>query len=410
MNLFKNVYKKFLNTRRQDAIQSYFYDTSAPNWMHRDYEEFANEAYIKNVIAHRAICMTVQAAASVTLKVHSMYNGSHTAVKRHKILDLLKAPNPMQSGKEFLECLYAHKLISGNAYIIICGDANQKQEVYLLRPDRVTVVGGENMLPAAYIYKVNNDTIEFEVNQNNGSSLVLHIKNFHPLSDWYGLSSIEAAAYSIDQHNQAGEWNQSLLKNGARPSGAIVVNNQSGNGYLTDKQFNELKSTIDEMFSGARNAGRPILLEGGLDWKEMSLSPRDMDFIESKHSSARDIALALGMPPQLLGIPGDNTYSNLQEARLAFWEQTVIPLVEHVTEKLSVWFSQIYNQDIEIRADLDSITTLAQRREAVWDRADGSGFLTVNEKRAMVGFPPIKGGDTIDSLQACKSTRNARKK
>lgn len=410
MKHFKNLYKKFLSSNKTRYMQTYFYDVCMPNWMSRNYEEFASEAYIKNVIAHRAIAMTVQAAASVDLKLYINNNGSSNMPKKHKLLELLKSPNPMQSGKEFLECLYAHRLIAGNAYITLCYGANNSQELYLLRPDRVTVEGGDSMIPLSYVYKVGTETIEFEVDQNNGSSLVLHIKNFHPLSDWYGLSSIEAAAYSIDQHNQAGEWNQSLLRNGARPSGAIVVNNQDGRGYLTDRQFNDLKSTIDDMFSGARNAGRPILLEGGLDWKEMSLSPRDMDFIESKHSSARDIALALGMPPQLLGIPGDNTYSNLQEARLAFWEQTVIPLVEHVSEKLSVWFSQIYNQDVSICADLDSVPALAGRREAVWDRVNNSNFLTINEKRAMVGLSPIRDGDIIDTQPAYKSKQSAQEK
>ena len=57
-----------------------------------------------------------------------------------------------------------------------------------------------------------------------------------------------------------------------------------------------------------------VLLEGGLDWREMSINPKDMDFIESKNSAAREIALAFGVPPQLLGINGDSTYSNMQEA------------------------------------------------------------------------------------------------
>ncbi|WP_458694298.1 phage portal protein [Wolbachia endosymbiont (group A) of Andrena hattorfiana] len=138
------------------------------------------------------------------------------------------------------------------------------------------------------------------------------------MNDWYGLSPIEAAAYSIDQYNQAGAWNQAMLQNGARPSGAIVVKSakDGSGGSLSQEQYQRLKEQINDHYSGSVNAGRPILLEGGLEWKEMSLSPRDMDFIESKHSSARDIALAFGVPPQLLGIPGDNTYSKLVEARL----------------------------------------------------------------------------------------------
>jgi HK97 family phage portal protein len=84
---------------------------------------------------------------------------------------------------------------------------------------------------------------------------------------------------------------------------------------------------LQEGFAGAKNAGRPLLLEGGLDWKPLSLTPAELDFINTKNAAARDIALALGVPPMLLAIPGDNTYSNYAEANRAFWRQTVIPLV-----------------------------------------------------------------------------------
>ena len=198
-------------------------------------------------------------------------------------------------------------------------------ELYALRPDRVQVIAGDSFMPVGYRYTVGSQHIDYQVDGISGRTPILHIKNFHPLSDWYGLSSIEAAAYSIDQHNQAGAWNQALLQNGARPSGAVMIKGNENNP-LTDEQFSRLRDTIDEVFSGPANAVRPLLLDAGLEWKEMSLSPRDMDHITSKNNSAREIALALGVPPQLLGIPGDNTYSNLSEARIALWEQTVLPL------------------------------------------------------------------------------------
>ena len=152
---------------------------------------------------------------------------------------------------------------------------------------------------------------------------------------------------------------------------------------------------VDENFTGANNAGRPLILEGGLEWKEMSMSPKDMDFIESKHSSARDIALAFGMPPQLLGIPGDNTYSNLVEARLALWEQTIIPLIANICEHLSSWFGAVYGREYTVTYDTDSITALALRRESIWERVQNASFMTINEKRAAVGLAPLKEGDKL---------------
>src|SRR5262249_6059682 len=142
---------------------------------------------------------------------------------------------------------------------------------------------------------------------------ILHLTCFHPLDDHYGLSSLEAAAVAVDTHNAAASWNKALLDNAARPSGALVYAGPDG-AVLSDNQFQRLKRELEDTYQGAVNAGRPLLLEGGLDWKAMSLSPKDMDFMEAKHAAAREIALAFGVPPMLLGIPGDNTYSNYQEA------------------------------------------------------------------------------------------------
>jgi len=131
---------------------------------------------------------------------------------------------------------------------------------------------------------------------------------FHPVNGHYGMSPIDAAAASIDLHNAASAWNKALLDNAARPSGALIY--AANSCVMRGEQFARLKSELELSFQGARNAGRPLLLEGGLDWKPLSLSPKDMDFVEAKHAAAREIASALGVPPMLLGIPGDNTYSD----------------------------------------------------------------------------------------------------
>jgi HK97 family phage portal protein len=204
------------------------------------------------------------------------------------------------------------------------------------------------------------------------------------------MSPIEAGAYSIDQHNEAMAWMQALLQNSARPSGALVVSN--GN-TLSDDNFQRLKAQIEEQYSGSGNAGRPMLLEGGLDWKAMGLSPTDMGIIESKYSSARDVALALGVPPQLLGIPGDNTYSNYAEARLAFWEDTALPMLDYIIQDWNAWLAAPYG--VEIRADVDSIPAIADKRSKLWDMANTSTDLTINERRAMKGYEPIVGGDVL---------------
>ncbi len=306
----------------------------------------------------------------------------------------------MTSKSEFIEGIVTYRLVNGNSYILMIESQNSRKpptELYLLRPDRVEIVPGRNNVPYIYRYTINNNSYDFKVDKLTGCSAVLHLKTFNPLNDWYGLSPIEAAAYSIDQHNQASAWNQAMLQNGARPSGAIVVKSakDGSGGSLSQEQYQRLKVQINDHYSGSINAGRPILLEGGLEWKEMSLSPRDMDFIESKHSSARDIALAFGVPPQLLGIPGDNTYSNLVEARLSLWEQTVLPTLENIICHLNSWLTPKFGEDLCLSYDKDAIEILMEKRQKLWKYLENASFMTLNEKREAFGLPPLPGGGEL---------------
>ncbi len=373
-------------------VRAYMVAPGQAVWMDRDYFRFAQEAYMRNVVANRCIAMIAQAASSIPVELWSRQkNGVLKEVPAHPLLQLLARPNPLLSQSGFLETVYHHRLISGNAFVLASGPKGEAPlELHLLRPDRMAVIAGEGGMPAAYRYSVNNTQQDYPIDRLSGQSRVLHLKNFHPLNDWYGLSPVEAAAYSIDQHNQSAAWNQALLQNGARPSGALVVKLSDGsNGVLSEEQYQRVKQQVDEQFSGSSNAGRPLLLEGGLEWKEMSLSPKDMDFIEGKHSAARDIALAFGVPPQLLGIPGDNTYANLQEARLALWEQTVLPLAESTLDAVNHWLAPMFGGHLKLALNTDAILALSLRNQAVWERVEGASFLTENEKREAVGYGPI---------------------
>lgn len=368
-------------------MRSYMVMPGQPVWSERDYAQFAHEAYAKNVVAHRAISMVACAAASIPYVLYQKTKTGRRELSAHAVLSLLARPNPMQSANDFLQALYHYKMISGNAYVHAVSPAGEvPRELYLLRPDRVQVIAGKNAAPAAYRYTVGEKSVDFPVDRISGHSRVLHLKNFHPTNDWYGLSPIEAAAYAIDQHNQSSHWNQALMQNGARPSGALIVKSENGGGVLSEDQYNRVKLQIDEQFAGSANAGRPLLLEGGLDWKEMSLSPRDMDFIAGKNASARDIALAFGVPPQLLGIPGDNTYNNFQEARVSLWEQTILPMAANAADALNHWLLPMFGEGLELVPNTDDILPLAIRNQAIWDRVEKATFLTEDEKRAAVGY------------------------
>ena len=354
-----------------------------PVWSPRDYAGFAREGFMQNAIVYRAVRMIAECAASVPVL---LYEAEHE-LSQHPLLDLMARPNPWQSGTDLLEAWYGYLLVAGNAYLEGIRIGGDVRELYALRPDRMSIVPGADGWPEAYEYKVAGQTVRFAQGSASGAKPILQVALFHPLSDYYGMSPIEAAATAIDIHNAASAWNKALLDNSARPSGALVYSGRDGR--FTADQYARLKTELEESFEGARNAGRPMLLEGGLDWKAMALTPRDMDFIEAKHVAAREIALALGVPPMLLGIPGDNTYSNYQEANRTFWRHTVLPLVERTLKSLSGWLAPA--SGLTLRPDLDAINALTGERDALWARLQAATFLTDDEKRAAVGYGP-KGG------------------
>jgi HK97 family phage portal protein len=352
-----------------------------PRWTPRDYAALAREGYAKNPIAFRSVRMIAEAAANIPLL---LYEGAREH-DEHPLLALLAKPNPRQTGADLIEQLAGYLLVSGNAYLERVSVLDEVRELHALRPDRMKVIPGAEGWAEAYEYSAGGSQVRFAMNETPAP--ILHLTLFNPLDDHYGMSPLEAAQASLDVHNAASAWNKALLDNAARPSGALVYSAAGGN--LSDEQFERLKHELEAHYQGAANAGRPLLLEGGLDWKGLSLSPKDMDFVEAKHIAAREIALAFGVPPMLLGIPGDNTYSNYAEANRALYRQTVVPLVTRIAAALGHWLGESFGNDLRLVPDLDEVPALSIEREALWKRVGDASFLTDDEKRAATGYEPL---------------------
>jgi HK97 family phage portal protein len=251
----------------------------------------------------------------------------------------------------------------------------------------MSLIPGPDGWPVAYDYNVGGRKHRFDV--STSLAPICHIKSFHPQDDHYGFSPLQAAAQAVDVHNAASRWSKALLDNAARPSGAIVYRGAEGQGSLSADQYDRLVSEMESHHQGARNAGRPMLLEGGLDWKPMGFSPSDMEFQQTKESAAREIALAFGVPPMLLGIPGDATFANYQEANRALYRLTVLPMATRVVATLAEWLSRFTGEALDLHPDLDQVPALAAERDLQWRRVADATFLTDAEKRALLGLPAL---------------------
>jgi HK97 family phage portal protein len=359
-----------------------------------DYEDMSDTGYKKNVVVYRCVHMIARTIASVNWIMRKM-NESHEIdeiIYKHEILELIERPNSNQYRATFMEAAVSYLMLSGNCYIMALRDANdggKPIELHLLRPDRVKIIPGKSSIPEGYEYVVGNDRRIFEVDPENGASDILHIKLFNPVDDWYGMSPVEAVLGSISQHNAIAQQNISFLQNGGRPSGALMYNSS-----LDHQKRNDLKNDLRSLYEGGRNAGKILLLEGNFEWKEMGLSPKDLDFISGKELAAKEIAMAFGVPPILIGFMADATFSNYKEARYNFWEETILPVLNILSGELSNWFQILFNTDLTFWYDLDSIPALSKRRESEWNKISSAEFLTINEKREAFGYPPIENLET----------------
>ena len=346
-----------------------------------DYNRSVREGFCDNPVVQRSVRIVAEGVGSAPLLPA---DSALTA--------LLGATS---AGQSLIETVAAHLLLHGNAYIQVIKDgAGQPVELYALRPERVSVVAGADGWPAAYRYALAGRTLDIPLEDDAGWPELIHIRSFHPGDDHYGAGQLASAAQAITIHNAASEWNRALLVNAARPSGALTYDAGDGAG-LTGDQFERLKAELALAYQGQANAGRPMLLEGGLKWQQVALSPADMDFATLKAAAARDIALAFGVPPMLLGLPGDNTYANYREASRALWRLTLLPLASKIcsglSEGLAAWFPP-ESAGARLAVDLDRIPALSEDRERLWAQVSAADFLTDAEKRELLGL--AAKGDT----------------
>lgn len=337
----------------------------------RSYQARFNEIYINNPVGQRAVRLVAGATASLPL---------YAMEGKERAVDLISQPG-------LVETIAAQLLLHGNAFVQCVPGGRGLGTLFPLRPERVSIATDERGWPTAYLYRAGaGQPKRYAARDALARTQIIHLRSLNPGDDHMGLGCLDAAIAAASVHNRATRWNKALLDNAARPSGALVYEPADG-ANLSAEQFARLRAELDAQFSGSENAGRPLLLEGGLKWQAMSLTPADMDFIALKEAAAREIALAFGVPPVLLGLPGDSTYANLREAGRALYRQTVLPLARHIHEGLAHGLGDWLGK-VRIAIDVDGISELAEDRERLWSQTEAASFLSRAEKRALVGYGP----------------------
>jgi HK97 family phage portal protein len=363
-----------------------------PQWPQRSFEQIAKEAYQQNPVVNACVYLTARAAASIPLDIMR----GDAEIDIPELRALLDRPNPAQDGEAYRQATISDLMLAGEFFAERVDLGAKPKELYRWQPGCVTVDPGDKGFPESYTFKTAGRARTVPVDFVTGKVPILHVKDYNPINDWRGLPNVDPAAFAIDMHTGGLRWNKALLENSAQPSGAMEYAPKEGSEKLTDEQFARLKAELDDQYSGAKNAGRPLLLDGGMKWTPMGYSPKDMNFEDGMNVAARQIALAFGVPPLILSIPGDNTFANYTEANKAFYRQTVLPLLRQWCRAHSWWLAGAFGKDIRIVPDEDDLDVFADERAAYRKSVEESTVLQVDEKREMAwGVKPTPGGDVV---------------
>lgn len=359
-------------------------------WSTLDYNTYAREGYMSNPYAYAAISMIAKAVGGVDwIAYRRTADDKFVKLDRnHRLAKLLRSPNPRSGWARFMETVISYLYVSGNAFIHAISVNNDEyvKELWAIRPDVVSIKVGTVADPVAlYIVQSANDKMEIQPKD------MLHLKFFNPVDDLYGMSPLQAASRCVDHNNAARAWNYYLLKNSGRPSGAFIAPD------MTDNEYEALQRRINEDYSGEERAGAIPILTGDLKWQELSTKPKDVDWLEGMKQSGREIAITLGVPPELLGDIASKTFSNIKIARKVFYENTILPLMDWLRDELNRFLVPKFNEeDLYVDYDINDIEGITEDRADVWGRVNAATFLTRNEKRQAVGYPTREDGDVYD--------------
>ncbi len=364
-----------------------------------DFRRYALEGYQRNVYVFKCVQQIARSASSIELNI---VDGNGEVIENHPLQDLIDNPNGLESKGEFFEKLYTQKLIGGNSYAVRTGPSGGEipRELYIIRPDQIEVRVGRTQFPIAYDHRVEGRVVEsYPVDQLTGQSDLKHFKFFNPLDDFLGMSPMMAASLEIDINSSVSELNNSLLSNGLVPGAMLRYkpSNESGVPTLmTDEQMAQIRSDFEKKYKGAKKAGELMILQGDFEWETTSMTPQEMEFNTLEQTTAKKIALAYGVPSQLIGIKDAQTYANVKEARFAFYQETVIPIAQRVEDDLNEWFDPYLEGDAHFKYDFDGIQIIAEinrEREEGLTQLVTNGIISPNEARDRIDLEPYEGGD-----------------
>jgi len=321
--------------------------------------------------------------ASVPILLYKKNGTEREAVTDLPIYDILhNVPNEEMSHFNFSEAMMMNMNTDGNA--IAQRLFNAKGELVGLYPIKTEIDRDKDTKKLIYVADDGGQKRTFQ------RSEVFHVPG-PSLDGVHGLSPITYAASAIRLGLSYEQFGIQFFRNAANPSGAF-----SNPGELGEEAYQRLKKQLKENYTGLKNSGTPMLLEGGLQWQQFSVNPTDAQLLESKNFQIEDICRIYRVPQHLVNKLDRSTFSNIEEMGLEFVVYTMLPHFKRFEECMN---AQLLTSEqrragyfLEHRID-GLLRGDSTARAAFYASGRQWGWLCANDIRRLENLPPINGGD-----------------
>lgn len=358
-----------------------------PIWKEWDYQNAILEGYKKNSLVYSCVDKIAKSASSVDWYVYrKKADGSYEVIQNHPLEQLIAKPNPYMSRRDFITRWTHSMFLGGNSLTLKIRDGKGKViEMWYLPQDTTSPVPSAQNFVEKYEYDYNGikkDIKPFDI---------IHDSFIDPSNLYWGMSPLKSASMLIDSDNEAVLWNKTALSQRAISDGAFIIDQP-----LTQEQWTETKSQIETEHSGSQNARKFWVLGAGAKWQPMSLSPVEMDFIQSKKLNREDICSIFGVPPSMIGFYENATLANIETARKVFWLDTIIPFLNGIRDcfnsSLALEYGDVYIDYDTSTVDALQVNIADKIANATSLFSMGVPFNKINTLLDM-GLDEIEGGD-----------------
>ena len=363
--------------------------TGAAEYPDANFENFATEGYAKNEIVHACIRELATSAAAPRYHVIApSTEGGSIEIDRGLLYDLIAAPNPYHDWQSFIERLVTYMMVAGNAYVVKeRANSTQVSALYLLRPDRVTIVAG-NYGAESYVYTVGG--AEYRIDAKD----MCHLALPNPGGDIYGLSPLQVLARTVNLDQNMTDFAKVYFQNAGVPSGLLKIKKR----LSSQDEASMIRARWRSQFGGVNNFHRIAILDEDADYQAMSNSPKDMALLDLHNLTESRICAVFGVPPILIGANvglNRSTFSNYREARLAFHSETLEPLVSKLIRYFNYHLFSEYTGNETLTVDWTAMRSVLDDQAATTARINSlftGGVITLNEAREKLGFDAIDEG------------------